>query len=185
MTVMVEQEDDPRSGRWAGYAACACAFLSAAFSFCWGVGGTFALDTVGAEAVELVQSGHPGILIALWCVGIVKVAAGLLALALVRPWGWHLSRRSLLPLAGWGGAMVLVLYGGAQIGAQLLVITGVSKVPEEMDWRGFYGHLYLWNPWFVVWGGLLGRTAFYYTRNQRRRLARRRVASSVSGGRNG
>ncbi|MGI8653016.1 MAG: DUF3995 domain-containing protein [Geodermatophilaceae bacterium] len=156
------------AGRWAGYAACVCAFLFAATSFYWGTGGTLGLDLVGREAVELVASGNVGILIALWLVGLLKVASGLLALALVQPWGAHLFRPWMLLLAGWGGATLLVLYGAAQIGLQLLVLTGVIEAPADMDWRGFYGHLYVWDPWFVVWGVLLGGAALHYTRRQRR-----------------
>jgi hypothetical protein len=98
------------AGRWAGYAACVCAFLFAATSFYWGTGGTLGLDLVGREAVELVASGNVGILIALWLVGLLKVAGGLLALALVQPWGAHLFRPWMLLLAGWG-----VLLGGAAL----------------------------------------------------------------------
>lgn len=76
-----------RSGRWAGYAACACAFLFAAVSFYWGVGGTAGLNTVGQGAVELSASGNVAVFVALWFVGLLKVAGGLLALALVQAWG--------------------------------------------------------------------------------------------------
>ncbi len=154
-----------RSGRAVGYAACGCALLFAAVSFYWGLGGTFGLDTVGQEAVELSASGDPAILLALWLVGLLKVAGGLLALALVQPWGLRVFRRGVLLLAGWGGATLLVIYGGTQIGLQLLVLTGVIPVPDEMDWRGFYGHLYLWAPWFVVWGVLLGATTLSFARH--------------------
>jgi hypothetical protein len=51
-----------------------------------------------------------------------------------------------------------------QIGIQLMVLGGILVPPEGIDWRGFYGHLYVWAPWFIVWGLLMGVTAFYYTR---------------------
>lgn len=156
------------AGRWAGYATCACAFLFAATSFYWGAGGSLGLDTVGQEAVELSASGDVGMFLALWFVGLLKVAGGLLGLALVQSWGPRLFRPWMLLVAGWGGATLLVLYGGVQIGVQLLVVTGVIEAPADMDWRGFYGHLYLWDPWFVIWGVLLAITALHYTRSQRR-----------------
>lgn len=156
------------SGRWAGYATAVCAFLFALTSFYWGFGGTFALDTVGREAVERVEAGDVGIYLAVWLAGFVKLAGGLLALALVQPWGRRYLRHWMLMLAGWGGSAVLILYGGAQIGIQLMVRAGVLVPPGEMDWRGFYGHLYLWDPWFVVWGILMGITALHYGRNARR-----------------
>jgi len=163
-----------RGGRAAGYAACACALLFAAVSFYWGLGGTLGLDTVGQDAVQLARSGNVAMLVALWFVGLVKVAGGLLALALVQPWGRRRFPRWLLLLAGWGGSCLLVLYGGAQIGVQLLVTTGAIAPSADMDWRGFYGHLYLWDPWFLLWGLLLGITTFSYTRRSGRRTPTRR-----------
>lgn len=85
MAGAVEQGGPSRNGRAAGYAACACAWLFAAVSFYWGLGGTLGLDTVGQGAVELARSGSAAIRAALWFVGLVKVAGGLLALALVQP----------------------------------------------------------------------------------------------------
>ncbi len=169
MTAADDPQDGSRVGRWAGYAACACAFAFAAVSFYWGGGGTVGLDRVGREAVELAASGHVGVLLALWFVGLLKVAGGLLALALAQPWGQRRFPRWMLLLAGWGATALLILYGGAQIGVQLLVMSGAIRTPADMDWRGFYGHLYLWDPWFVLWGALLGITTFCYTRRTRRR----------------
>jgi F0F1-type ATP synthase assembly protein I len=34
-----------------------------------------------------------------------------------------------------------------------------------MDWRGFYDHLYLWEPWFLVWGLLLGMATLNHARH--------------------
>jgi hypothetical protein len=150
-------------------------------SFYWGLGGTFALDRVGREAVELSASGNIPIFIALWLVGLLKVGGGLLALAMVQPWGSRRVPRWALLSAGWGTSTLLVLYGGAQIGVQLLVRAGTISAPADMDWRGFYGHLYIWNPWFVLWGVLLGVATFSYTRRTRRRTraSREEVAEAA------
>lgn len=149
----------------AGYAAAGCAFAFAAVSFYWGSGGTLGLATVGREAVELSRSGDFRIYLALWFVGLVKVAGGLLALALVQPWGVRRFPRWMLLAAGWAGTVLLFLYGMLNMAVQLLVLGGMIEVPANMDWRGFYGHLYLWEPWFVIWGLLLGLTTFFYTRD--------------------
>lgn len=154
----------PRWGVYAGYAAFGCALLFAVVSGYWALGGTLGLDTVGREAVRLSRSGDVGIRLALWLVSLLKLIGALLALALVRPWGSRLLRRWMLLLAGWGGAALLVAYGTAQIGIQVLVVVGVIAAPSDMDWRGFHGHLYLWDPWFVVWGLLLGATVLGRTR---------------------
>jgi hypothetical protein len=167
MTLVGHQRRVSLVGRTTAYAACACAFVFAAVSFYWGLGGTFALDRVGREAVELSASGNVPTYIALWLVGVLKVGGGLLALAMVQPWGARRFPRWALLSAGWGTSGLLVLYGGVQIGVQLLVAAGTISTPADMDWRGFYGHLYLWNPWFVVWGVLLGIATFSYTRRTR------------------
>lgn len=125
---------------------------------------------VGQQAVELSESGNVGVFVALWFTGLVKVAGGLLALALVQPWGQRRFPRWALLLAGWGGAALLVLFGGVQMGVLLLVRAGTIRAPADMDWRGFYGHLYLWDPWFVVCGLLLGIATFSYTRSSRQHL---------------
>lgn len=103
---------------------------------------------------------------ALWFVGFMKVAGGVLALALVQPWGEKRFPRWLLMAAGWGGTFLLVLYGAVNIAVQLLVVAGTIEAPADMDWRGFYGHLYLWDPWFVAWGILLCLTTYAFTRRQ-------------------
>jgi hypothetical protein len=53
---------------------------------------------------------------------------------------------------------VLALYGGGGIVRQVMTLAGVFTMPADMDWRSFHGHLYLWNPWFLLWGLLLALT---------------------------
>lgn len=157
----------PRTKRWAGYAAAVCALLFAVPSIYWGLGGILLLDTVGREAVELSQAGDAGIFAAAWFATLVKVGGGVLALALVQPWGRRLFPRWLLLIGGWGSGLALVLYGAANIGTQLMVLSGILDPPGDMDWRGFYGHLFVWDPWFIVWGVLMLITALHFTRDGR------------------
>ncbi len=91
----------PRTTGWAGYAACALALLYAAVSFYWAGGGTAGLSTIGGELEELGRAREPALIAAVWAVGVLKALAGLLALALVRPWGRAFPRRMLLA-AAWG-----------------------------------------------------------------------------------
>jgi hypothetical protein len=74
---------------WAAFAACALALLSAVPSFYWVLGGTAGLDTVGGTLEELVRARDPrGVALGV-AAGLLKVAGGLLALALVgRGAGW-------------------------------------------------------------------------------------------------
>jgi Protein of unknown function (DUF3995) len=72
---------------WAAYAVCALALLSAVPSFYWALGGTAGLDTVGGAIEELGRTRDPaGVGLGIGA-GVLKVAGGLLALALVRPVG--------------------------------------------------------------------------------------------------
>jgi len=90
---------------WAAYAACALAWLSAVPSFYWALGGTAGLDTVGGAIEELARTRDPaGIALGLGA-GVLKLAGGLLALALVRPWGRAIPGR-LLGGAAWTASVV-------------------------------------------------------------------------------
>jgi hypothetical protein len=141
--------------RWPAYAAAWCALIFAVLTFYWALGGTFLLDTIGQEVLRLARTRDTTFVVAGWVSALLKLAGAVLALALVQPWGGRIPRRLLLGTAT-TGAVVLVLYGGLQIVVQVLVLLGVLASPAEMDWRGFYGHLFIWDPWFLVWGVLLG-----------------------------
>ena len=98
----------PRTA-WAAYAACALALLSAIPSFYWAAGGTIGLDTVGGAIEELARARDPaGVALGIGA-GVLKVAGGVLALALVRPWGRRVPRR-LLGGVAWAASVVLTLY---------------------------------------------------------------------------
>lgn|SRR5215216_266005 len=150
-----------RSGAWAGYAACVLALLYAAVSFYWAAGGTAGLGTLGGQLEELGRARDQGIIALVLATGVLKVVAGVLALALVRPWGRALPRRVLLA-AAWGGALLLTLYGGVLVTVEGLVVGGVITPPGPVDWRALRWHLFLWDPWFLVWGLLLGVAAWYH-----------------------
>src|SRR5919106_2581347 len=89
----------------AAYAVCALALLYAVPSFYWALGGTAGLDTVGGAIKELGRSRDPGGVALGVGAGVLKVAGGLLALALVRPWGRAIPRRLLLG-AAWAASAV-------------------------------------------------------------------------------
>jgi len=84
---------------------------------------------------------------------VLKVAVGVLALALVRPWGRRLPRRWMLRTA-WLCAGVLTLYGTLQVAGVALAALGVVTTTSS-DSVLLWG-LLLWEPWFLVWGLLLG-----------------------------
>ncbi len=152
-----------RPGVWAGYAACGCALLYAAVSLYWAAGGTAGLGTIGGRLEELGRARDPGIIALVWTTGILKIAGGLLALALVRPWG-SVFPRPLLLAAAWGGSGLLTLYGGFLVLVEALAVTGILPTPEPVDRTALWWHLLVWDAWFLVWGVLLGVAARHFTR---------------------
>ena len=161
----------PRTTAWAAYAACALAALSAVPSFYWALGGTAGLDTVGGAIEELARARDPaGVALGIGA-GILKVAGGLLALALVRPWGRAVPRRLLLGTA-WAASMVLTAYGGLLVAVGTLVLTGVVRPGGPVDRTALRWHVLLWDLWFLVWGLLLSVAAWHHGRASRDRAAR-------------
>lgn len=148
---------------WAGYAACTLALLHAAVSFYWASGSSAGLSTVGASWKRWAGPAPPVLVVLIWGVGFAKVLAGLLALALVMPWGRVFPRWMMLA-AGWGGATVLTLYGGVLVAVQALVVGGIIVPSGPVDWNALRWHLFLWDPWFLLWGVLLGVATWHYTR---------------------
>ncbi len=151
---------DPRPvPSWPGYAAAAVAFAFAAVSFYWGLGGTAGVNTLGGRIEELALARDPMIITMIWVTGILKVAGGLLALALVRPWGLRLPRRWLVRGA-WTGAALLTVYGLVQVSSVALVAVGVLTPTQPVEPVVLWWRLLLWEPWFLLWGVLLGLTAW-------------------------
>lgn len=132
------------------------------------------LSTVGGELEAMGRAASPLLSVAVWGAGIAKVLAGLLAL--VMPWGrWGVMfPRWAMLTAGWGGATVLTLYGGVFVAVQALVVGGVVTPSGPVDWTALRGHLFLWDPWFFLWGVMLGVAAWHYTHYTRNSRAGRR-----------
>jgi Protein of unknown function (DUF3995) len=152
-----------RATAWAAYAACALALLYAVPSFYWALGGTAGLDTVGGAIEELGRTRHPaGIALGIGA-GVLKVAGGLLTLALVRAWGRAIPRRLLLGVT-WVASIALTAYGGLLVAVGALVLTGVISPSGPVDRTALQWHVLLWDLWFLVWGLLLAAAAWYYGR---------------------
>ncbi len=150
-----------QSTDWAAYAACAWALIFAAVSFYWAAGGTVGADTVGGVITRL-----PGIVALLWVTAALKVLGGLLALALVRPWGRVLPRWLLLTLS-WAGGVGLIAYGAIPLVVNGLMVAGVLHVPGPVDWTVMRWHVFLWDPWWLL-GGLLFVAAAWSYQHQAR-----------------
>jgi hypothetical protein len=140
------------------YAACAWAFLFAAMSFYWALGGMVGVETLGVEIERQARERDPGLLATTWITGGLKAAAGLLALALVRPWGRALPRRLLVYLT-WATGALFTLYGLANLVDHALIVTGAIAVPEGLGATAARWHLALWDPWWLLGGALFLLTA--------------------------
>jgi len=162
--------DDGRTmrPRWAGHAAAAWAFLFAALSFYWAAGGRAGTGTLARVVREPVLDREPGFVAIVWATGILKVLAGLLALALCRSWGRRVPDWMLLA-AGWGTGALLTLYGGIGLVTAAMVEIGLSTSSDPGTTRWY---LFLWEPIWLVGGVVFIAAAWRYTRDRRLRPGR-------------
>jgi hypothetical protein len=151
------------AGTVAAYAAAVVAFAYALVSLYWAVGGHRLLSTVGGYVEHFAREGGAvPVLIALAAVA-AKVIGGLLALALVRPWGRVIPRRWLL--AGSTAASVLLVgYGGLSVLLGALVLSGIIHPGGSVDRTALRWHAGVWDLWFLAWGILLALATFSYWR---------------------
>lgn len=146
--------DPPLDGRLPARVAATLAFASAAVTLFWTLGGTLLLDTVGGAPEDLARRHTVGSVAFGTVVVLVKVTAGLLALALLGHGAGWLRRRWLL-IANATAAAILLLWGGANVLLGGLVLGGVITPDGAVDERSLRWHVYLWDLWFVIWGALI------------------------------
>jgi uncharacterized protein DUF3995 len=157
----------PGVGIAASYAASLAAFAHAMMDLYWALGGHALLSTVGGYAERLAHQGGALPALLAVCASAAQMLAGLLALALVRPWG-QVIPRALLRLGSAGASALLVGYGGALVVAGTLVLTGAIHPPGGVDWTAMRWHTGVWDMWFLVWGILLAvASASYWRRTAR------------------
>ncbi|ASO18375.1 hypothetical protein FHR81_002779 [Actinoalloteichus hoggarensis] len=163
----------PRSGSTAGrhpggvlsWAAAAVGLGHAAFSVYWGLGGTWLLDTVAGGAMVPTETNGSVLVLLVWAAALVKLGVAVTPLvlryvALPRP------LRRLGRFLGWAASVVLTLYGAVFTGAALLVLGGVLEAGPDVDRTALAWHGFLWDPWFLAWGLLLG-AALWRSRDAR------------------
>ncbi len=156
-----------RTAHWAGYAACAWAVVFAAVSFYWAVGGTAGVNTNAPAITKHVLARDPGWIAIIWGTGALKIIAGLLALALVRPWGRAIPRWLLLTAAGGAVAIMGGYEGAASLIQHALMVAGVIGTPEGLGATSARWHLLLWDPLWLIGGILFGIAAWEYRRTSR------------------
>src|SRR5918995_6729136 len=86
-----------RDTRWTAYGAAVWAFAFAALSTYWALGGELGRQTIAADIARIPLANDP---VVVWATAGLKALAGMLALALVRPWGrafpWRLLNAPVL-----------------------------------------------------------------------------------------
>jgi hypothetical protein len=156
-----------RTGTIAACGAAIVAFGYAAVSLYWAAGGQGLLSTVGGYAEHAARHGGVAAVVLGLVTAAVKVAGGLLALALVRPWGRVLPRVWLL-IASAAASALLVVYGALNVLAGVLVLGDVIHPSGRVDRTALRWHAGVWDLWFLVWGILLAVAAISYWRAQPR-----------------
>lgn len=153
-----------RRTTWFAYAACAWAFIFAAFSFYWAAGGMIGVETLG-ESMARLAAAHDSELITLtWITGVLKVIAGLLALTLVQRWG-RVFPRWLLRLAAWGAGLLFLGYGIINVIQHAIMILDPSQIGELLgSANAVRWHLALWDPFWMIGGLLFIGAAFMFGR---------------------
>ena len=150
-------------GTVTAYAATIVALAYALMSLYWALGGHGLVSTIGVYVEQLArQGGALPVLVAL-AAALAKVVGGLLALALVRPWGQAVPRRWLLTGSA-GASVLLVVYGGMNVLLGALVLSGVIHPAGSVDWTALRWHVGVWDLWFLVWGILLALATVGYWR---------------------
>ena len=134
------------------WTACAAGLVHAAFSLYWAAGGQWLLDTVGRWAVRQSREAplRTGLLLGL--VALAKTAGALIPVAaaygrMPRPRVWR--------VLCWAGAVLLVLYGGANTVVSNAVLAGLVRPEAGYDRPAMIGHAWLWDPLFLLWGAAL------------------------------
>jgi Protein of unknown function (DUF3995) len=153
-------------GTVTAYAAAVVAFAYALVSLYWAVGGDRLVSTVGGYVERFAREGGAVPVLVALAAAVAKVAGGLLALALVRPWGRVVPRRWLLA-ASTAASALLVGYGGLNVLVGALVLAGVIHPGGSVDRTALRWHVGVWDLWFLVWGILLALATVSYWRRTR------------------
>lgn len=138
--------------------------IHAGFSLYWAGGGTLLVWSLGSNLVDTFR-GREWLLAP---IGAVKLLAAVGPLVLDRSdWPARRAARS----ACWLGAVLLMIWGGANTAVGSLVLAGVIQPDAGFDRPGMIGHAYLWDPLFLAWGAALtvGLLASHRQATRRRR----------------
>jgi len=148
-------------------AACILGLLYAAVSAYWGLGSTWLLDTVGGSFEEQGRAGNVSFLLVAWAAAALKIVAAVLPLLALRRLTRQAWNRAAWVLA-WVEAAILTIYGLVWTTVGVLVQADVIRASATTaERRALAWHTYFWDPWFLIWGLLVG-LALVCGRNRRK-----------------
>jgi hypothetical protein len=150
-------------GTATAYAAAIVALAYALISLYWALGGHALVSTVGGYVEHFARRGGALPVLVALAATLAKVVGGLLALALVRPWGRVVPRGWLL-IGSAAASVLLVVYGGLNVLLGALVLSGVIHPTGSVDRTALRWHVGVWDLWFLMWGILLALATVGYWR---------------------
>ena len=165
-------------GTVTAYAAAIVALAYALISLYWALGGHALVSTIGGYVEQFARRGGAIPVLVALAATLAKVVGGLLALALVRPWGRVVPRGWLL-MGSAGASVLLVVYGGLNVLLGALVLSGVIHPAGSVDRTALRWHVGVWDLWFLVWGILLALATVGYRRRTATGTPRDGAASRV------
>lgn len=147
------------------YSAAALGILSGAISLYWACGGIIGLATVGGPIEALSRSATLVAHLLAFSAAFIKFIIALLAISLMKRKKRHpRHRRYLIILCAMIGGLLL-LYGAANVSVGALVLSDIIHRPAA-DTYALKWHVFLWDAYFVVWGGMLLLVAYAARRTQ-------------------
>ena len=117
-------------------------------------------ETIAADIAQIPLANDP---VVVWATAGLKALVGMLALALVRPWGRLLLRRVLVA-AAWATGLLLTLYGVANLVDHGRMVAGLRATPAVLGEQAARWHLLLWDPVWLLGGVLFLAAAQHHRR---------------------
>jgi hypothetical protein len=118
------------------------------------------IETIASDIGRIPLANDP---VVLGATAGLKVLAGMLALALIQPWG-RMFPQQTLTAAAWAAGLLLTLYGGANLVDHGRMVAGLRDTPEVLGEQAARWHLLLWDPVWLL-GGVLFLAAARYHRH--------------------
>jgi hypothetical protein len=132
------------------------------------LGGTALLDTIGGDIERWGRERGASVVAALWAIAVLKAVVAFAArVVAIRPaWLPSWTAGQAPRILSWIAAVILALHGGLLTVAGLAIELDVVSAAGDADTRALAWHVYLWDPWFFLWG-VAFIVALWFTRPPR------------------